>query len=78
MSDPVTDRREVIQRELIWHEQQSHRRYHLDALLYDSPAFDEVVQQSVEFLQGGPGNWCLIWAVAKAKRRYIWQCVVFL
>jgi ubiquinone/menaquinone biosynthesis C-methylase UbiE len=67
MSDPVTDRREVLQRELIWHEQQSHRRYRLDALLYDSPAFDEVVQQSVDFLQGDPGELVLDMGCGEGK-----------
>ncbi len=50
------DRKEVIQRELLWHEQESHRRYRLDALLYDSPAFDDVVEQTIGFLQGKPGE----------------------
>jgi SAM-dependent methyltransferase len=67
MSDPDTDRREVIQRELIWHEEQSHRRYRLDALLYDSPAFDEVVQQSVDFLQGDPGELVLDMGCGEGK-----------
>lgn len=67
MSDPVLDRREVIQRELLWHEQESHRRYHLDALLYDSPAFDDVVQQSIDFLQGEPGDWVLDMGCGEGK-----------
>jgi ubiquinone/menaquinone biosynthesis C-methylase UbiE len=50
------DRKQVIQRELLWHEQENHRRYRLDSLLYDSPAFDDVVQQSIDFLQGGSGE----------------------
>ncbi|MCP4361551.1 MAG: class I SAM-dependent methyltransferase [Chloroflexi bacterium] len=44
-------RQQVIQRELEWHEQESHRRYRLDALLYDSPAFDPVVNVGLGFLQ---------------------------
>lgn len=44
-------RRQVIQRELAWHEQEAHRRFRLDALLYDPPAFDPVVAQGLTFLQ---------------------------
>ena len=49
-------RRNVIQRELAWHEQESQRRYPVDGLLYDPPAFDSVVQSSLEFLQLRPGE----------------------
>lgn len=56
MSETAMDRKQVIQRELLWHEQESHRRYRLDSLLYDSPAFDDVVQQSIDFLQGDSGE----------------------
>lgn len=40
----------VIQAELAWHEQESHRRHSLDAFLYDPPAFDAVVNASLAFL----------------------------
>ncbi len=50
------ERKQVIERELLWHEQESHRRYNLDALLYDSPAFDDVVQESIQFLDGTTGD----------------------
>lgn len=45
------DRKSVIQRELAWHEQEAHRRYSLDALLYDPPAFDAVVSAGLHFLE---------------------------
>jgi ubiquinone/menaquinone biosynthesis C-methylase UbiE len=67
MSDPHTDRREVIQRELAWHEQESHRRYRLDALLYDSPAFDDIVRHSIDFLQGEPGELVLDMGCGEGK-----------
>ncbi|MDX1415157.1 MAG: class I SAM-dependent methyltransferase [Candidatus Promineifilaceae bacterium] len=49
-------RRQVIQRELLWHEQESHRRHRLDSLLYDPPAFEDLVEQSIGFLQIRPGE----------------------
>lgn len=67
MTDPVMDRKEVIQRELLWHEEESHRRYRLDALLYDSPAFDDVVQQSIDFLQGEPDEFVLDMGCGEGK-----------
>ncbi len=47
------NRKAVIQNELTWHEQESSRRYGLNAFLYDPPAFDAVVHPAIEFLQGG-------------------------
>lgn len=44
-------RKSVIQRELSWHENEAHRRYSLDALLYDPPAFDAVVTSGLRFLE---------------------------
>ncbi len=61
------DRKQVIQRELLWHEQESHRRYRLDSLLYDSPAFDDVVQQTVDFLQGESGELVLDMGCGEGK-----------
>lgn len=52
MQEEITpSRREVIQRELAWHEEEAHRRFGLDALLYDPPAFDPVVAAGFAFLQ---------------------------
>jgi ubiquinone/menaquinone biosynthesis C-methylase UbiE len=67
MSEAVMDRKQVIQRELLWHEQESHRRYRLDSLLYDSPAFDDVVQQSIDFLQGDLGELVLDMGCGEGK-----------
>ena len=44
------ERRDVAQRELEWHEQESYRRHWLDAFLYDPPAFDTVVEAMLGFL----------------------------
>lgn len=52
----VDARREVIQAELTWHEQEAHRRDTLDELLYDPPAFDAVVQPAIDFLEARPGE----------------------
>ena len=61
------DRKQVIQRELLWHEQENHRRYRLDSLLYDSPAFDDVVQQSIDFLQADSGELVLDMGCGEGK-----------
>ncbi len=50
------ERRSVIRNELAWHEEESPRRYRLDALLYDPPAFDAVVASALDFLGGKPGE----------------------
>lgn len=49
-------RKDVIRRELAWHEEEAHRRYTLDALLYDPPAFDPVVKRGFSFLQPATGE----------------------
>jgi ubiquinone/menaquinone biosynthesis C-methylase UbiE len=67
MPDAVMDRKQVIQRELLWHEQESHRRHRLDSLLYDPPAFDDVVQQSIDFLQGDSGELVLDMGCGEGK-----------
>jgi ubiquinone/menaquinone biosynthesis C-methylase UbiE len=67
MPEPESSRQQVIQRELLWHEQESHRRYRLDSLLYDSPAFDEVVQHSIAFLRGEPGDLVLDMGCGEGK-----------
>ena len=67
MLDSQMDRQEVIRRELAWHEQESHRRYRLDALLYDSPAFDDIVQHSIDFLQSEPGDLVLDMGCGEGK-----------
>ena len=49
-------RRETIAKELAWHEQESHRRFSLDAFLYAPPAFDQVVRSAFAYLQMTPGE----------------------
>lgn len=57
MAQPDFDaRRQVIQRELAWHEEEAHRRFWLDALLYDPPAFDAVVETGFNFLNLQPND----------------------
>lgn len=50
------DRRQVIARELHWHEQESYRRDGLDEFLYAPPAFDPVVEAGIDFLQVRKGD----------------------
>lgn len=52
-------RREVIQRELEWHDQEGHKRRPLDRILYAPPAFDDVVQAGLDFLTAEAGDWVL-------------------
>ena len=52
-------RREVIQRELEWHDQEGHKRRPLDRILYAPPAFDDVVQAGLDFLDGQADDWVL-------------------
>ncbi|MFN3333190.1 MAG: methyltransferase domain-containing protein [Caldilinea sp.] len=44
------ERRDVIQNELRWHEEEAHRRQRLDELLYKAPAFDDIVEDQLAFL----------------------------
>lgn len=46
------NRREVIANERQWHEQEAHKRYGLDVLLYSSPAFDDLIKYAFDFLDG--------------------------
>lgn len=63
-------RREVIQAELAWHEQEAHRRYTLDELLYDPPAFDAVVGPAIDFLGARPGEPVLDMGCGEGKETY--------
>ncbi len=51
-------RREVIRRELAWHEEEqaAQRRRRIDRLLYGPPAFDGIIRAGIEFLAGRPGE----------------------
>lgn len=50
-AERLHERRAVIENELRWHEEEAHRRQHLDELLYKSPAFDDVVEDQLVFLE---------------------------
>jgi len=63
-------RREVIQAELAWHEQEAHRRYSLDELLYDPPAFDAVIGPAIDFLAAVPGERVLDMGCGEGKETY--------
>ena len=67
MSQQIRERREVVQRELAWHEEEAHRRYTIDALLYDPPAFDAVVEAGLDFLQPEQGELVLEIACGEGK-----------
>jgi ubiquinone/menaquinone biosynthesis C-methylase UbiE len=49
-------RKAVVASELAWHEQEAHRRYSLDTLLYAPPAFDPVLLSGVRFLNPVTGE----------------------
>jgi len=66
----VGGRRAVIQAELAWHEQEAHRRYSLDELLYDPPAFDAVVGPAIDFLAAAPGERVLDMGCGEGKETY--------
>jgi SAM-dependent methyltransferase len=55
-NDAPLPRADVIKAELAWHEEESHRRHTLDAFLYDPPAFDAVVKESIAFLAPQAGE----------------------
>lgn len=50
-TDRTAQRREVIARELAWHEEEAEKRYGLDSFLYAPPAFDRVVARMLAFLE---------------------------
>ena len=49
-------RQEIIQKELEWHDKEAHRRLPLDHFLYDPPAFDDLSNFCVDFLQADDGE----------------------
>ena len=55
----MSTRKAVVQNERAWQEQEAVRRQGLDALLYAAPAFDAVVQPSLDFLQAVAPAWVL-------------------
>jgi SAM-dependent methyltransferase len=60
-------RREVIARELAWHEVEAERRYGLDSFLYAPPAFDHIVKNMLDFLGGKPGASAVDMACGEGK-----------
>ena len=60
-------RREIIARELAWHEEEAERRYGLDHLLYAPPAFDHIVQKMLGFLGGKQGDMAVDMACGEGK-----------
>lgn len=87
MLDKTTDsqalakhRREVILRELEWHEQHSENRDSKLNFLYDPPAFDFIVNDAINFLDGKPGELVLDIASGEGKEslemaQHGWQVV---
>jgi len=70
MTTEHAGRRDVIQAELAWHEQEAHRRYSLDELLYDPPAFDAVVGPAIDFLAATPGERVLDMGCGEGKETF--------
>lgn len=60
-------RREIIARELAWHEEEAERRYGLDHFLYAPPAFDTIVKKMLGFLGGKPGDVAVDMACGEGK-----------
>ena len=60
-SGPQTgrSRQEVIQNELMWHEEEAHRRMPIDEFLYAPPAFEPVIDGGIAFLEAKPEKWLL-------------------
>ena len=64
-------RREVISRELAWHESEAQRRTILDRWLYDPPAFGELIDATLSYLDGQPGELTLDLACGEGKETLI-------
>ena len=60
-------RREIIARELAWHEEEAKRRYGLNYVLYAPPAFDAIVNKMLDFLGGRPGDVAVDMACGEGK-----------
>ncbi len=57
--ESVRSRQEVIQNELIWHEEEAHRRIPIDQFLYAPPAFESIIDEGIAFLDATPEKWLL-------------------
>lgn len=60
-------RRDVIARELAWHEEEAEKRHGLDHFLYAPPAFDNIVKNMLDFLDGSPGDVAVDMACGEGK-----------
>lgn len=60
-------RQEIIQKELEWHDKEAHLRLPLDHFLYAPPAFDELSNFCVDFLQAEPGELVLDMGCGEGK-----------
>jgi ubiquinone/menaquinone biosynthesis C-methylase UbiE len=67
LNPPRDSRKAILASELAWYEQEGHRRFSLDRLLYAPPAFDAVVQSSFSFLQMRPGELVLDMGCGEGK-----------
>ena len=63
----AAQRRDVIARELAWHESEAERRYGLDHLLYAPPAFNHIVNKMLDYLAGKDGDCALDMACGEGK-----------
>lgn len=65
--DKRAERREIAQREREWHEHELEIRGDDLNFLYDPPAFDQIIQRSIEFLGGRSGDKILDLASGEGK-----------
>lgn len=56
VSTRIDARRIVVANERKWHEEEAHRRHFLDTLLYDPPAFEDVIASGIQFLKARQGQ----------------------
>ena len=65
--DKRAERRKVAQREREWHEHELEIRGDDLNFLYDPPAFNQIIQRSIDFLGGEPGDKILDMASGEGK-----------
>lgn len=65
--DNRQQRQAIIQKELEWHDKEAHRRLPLDHFLYAPPAFDELSNFCVDFLQAKSGELVLDMGCGEGK-----------
>lgn len=64
---PSRSRHEIIQDELMWHEEEAHRRIPIDQFLYAPPAFESVIDEGIAFLEANPREWLLEMGCGEGK-----------